>query len=96
MKYTKGWVAPKGDLSRKVSITSKAYLPKHRKISIGLFVGAIGLSIYGIADNFFRAGVEGHDIGECEALNKIGAITSHDKDERADMAYEASCPPNEE
>lgn len=96
MKYIKGWVAPKGDLSRKVSITSKPHLPKNRKLSIAFFVGAIGLSIYGIAENFFRAGVDGHDIGECEALDRIGAIISHDKDERADMAYEASCPPNEE
>lgn len=94
MKYTKGWVAPKGDLTKKVMITSKPYLPKHRKISIGLFVGAIGLSIYGIAENFFRAGVEGHDIGECEALDRIGALTSHNG-ERATETVEASCPPNE-
>lgn len=94
MKYINGWVSPKGDLTKKTPITSKPYLPKNRKISIALFVGAIGLSIYGIAEDFFRAGVDGHDIGECEALDRIGALTSHDG-ERATETVEASCPPNE-
>ena len=94
MKYTKGWVAPKGDLTKKTPIISKAYLPKNRKLSIAFYAGAIALSIYGIAVDFFRAGVEGHDIGECEALDRIGALTSHNGD-RATETVEASCPPNE-
>lgn len=94
MKYIKGWVSPKGDLTKKTPIITKAYLPKSRKLSIAFYVGAIALSIYGIAVDFFKAGVEGHDIGECEALDKIGALTSHDG-ERATETVEASCPPNE-
>lgn len=74
MKYIKGWVSPKGDLTKKVMITSKAHLPIKRKLSIGFYLGAIALSIYGIGYDFFKAGVEGHDIGECEALNELGLL----------------------
>lgn len=77
MKYIKGWVSPKGDLAKRTPITCKPHLPKNRKLSIAFYVGAIALSIYGIANDFFKAGVEGHDIGECEALERIGAIHPH-------------------
>ena len=93
MKYTNGWVSPKCDLTKKVMITSKAYLPIKRKLSIACYLGAIALSIYGIGYDFFKAGVEGHDIGECEALDKIGALTSHDG-KHATETVEASYPPN--
>jgi hypothetical protein len=81
MKYIKGWVSPVGDLTKKVMITSKAHLPIKRKLSIACYIGAIGLSIYGIGYDFFKAGVEGHDIGECEALNELGLLGPNGSEE---------------
>lgn len=74
MKYQFGWIAPKGRPEAKVRLKNKPHLPKYRKISNACFIGAIAMSIYGLCDNFFRAGVEGHDIAECEALEELGLM----------------------
>lgn len=74
MKHMYTWVSPLGHPEKKVWATAKPRLPRNRKISIAFFAGAIALSIYGIAEDFFKAGVEGQDFAELNALKKMGNL----------------------
>lgn len=88
MKHTWTWVSPLGHPEKKVWATAKPRLPRNRKISIACFAGAIALSIYGIAENFFKAGVEGQDFAELNALKKIGNLGVDGDDINVPKEYE--------
>lgn len=74
MKHTYTWVAPLGHPEKKIWATAKPRLPKNRKLSILSFATCIAVSVYGIAYNFFKAGVEGQDLAELKALKKMGNL----------------------
>lgn len=77
MKHTYSWVSPLGHPEKKIWAVAKPRLTKGRKISIACYIGAIAMSMYGIAENFFKAGVEGQDFAELKALRKIDNLESN-------------------
>lgn len=74
MKHTYTWVAPLGHPEKKIWATAKPRLTKNRKLSIAFFATSIVVSIYGIAYDFFKAGVEGQDFAELKALKRMGSL----------------------